>query len=63
MATQRIQKPVRVATYTYESLAYRIARQTAERAVIMAALRAGASSREALAAVDGQGGMIAEENE
>jgi hypothetical protein len=46
-----------VGKYAYESLAHRTVRQHAERAAIMAALRAGATSREALEAVDGQGGM------
>ena len=51
-----------VGKVTYESLAHRTANQRADRAAIMAALRAGASSREALTAVDGQGGGVAEEN-
>ena len=62
MSTPRTPKSVRVATYTYESLGHRTARQHAERAAIMAALRAGATSREALEAVDGQGGMTDEED-
>ena len=49
-----------IGRITYESLAHRTANQRADRAAIMAALRAGASSREALTAVDGQGGGVAE---
>ena len=56
------QNSVIVSRYTHESLAHRTANQRADRDAIMAALRAGASSREALTAVDGQGGGMAEEN-
>jgi hypothetical protein len=63
MNTEPAPRSAPAASYTYKSPGHKADRQRAECAAILVALRAGATSREALAAVDGQGGGPANEEQ